>query len=191
MKNLTRSLLLALLGTLTSLSFAAPPPMDVSVADAQGKIVHKGTTDAKGGFATGKLPAGEYTVLLRSKGNALKSGQYALQAAAGKKRVTANTVPAKEFLGGGVALKLKVADGLNIIGAVSDVNVAGGTGDAKVKVVNGVRYVWVSSAGLGSNLGGRWVEEGALDTFNRNTLKPDAFRTFRDGHADNPMPRGN
>jgi len=157
--------------------------LDVTVTNTQGKVVHKGKTDAKGGFVTPKLPAGDYVVQLQSRNPAIKTARYALRASAGKKRVDANAVSGKEFLGGGVGMKIAVADGLNITGAITDVNVAGGTGDTKVKIINGKRYVWMSSGGTGSNLGGRWVEEGTENSFNRNYITPDAFHRQRDGHG--------
>jgi hypothetical protein len=65
------------------------------------------------------LEPGNYVVQFSSKNSALKGGQYSIIVAAGKKKVVANSVAGDKFLAGGVAMKVEVATGLNIIGHVS------------------------------------------------------------------------
>jgi hypothetical protein len=69
---------------------------------------------------------------------------------------------------------------MNIDGQVANANVTGGTGNAKVKIVNGRRYVWISHGGIGSNLGGRWEEEGVSDRLNTSSMSADAMRRVQD-----------
>ena len=65
---------------------AGIPSMNVTVSDAAGKLAFKGATKSDGGFATEKLQPGNYVVQLTSKNSALKSGQYSIIIAAGKKK---------------------------------------------------------------------------------------------------------
>ena len=95
------------------------PPMNVTVSDAAGKLAYKGATKNDGAFATEKLPAGNYVVQFNSKNAALKSAQYSIIVAAGAKKVVANSVAGEKFLSGGVAMKVQVGTGQNIIGHVS------------------------------------------------------------------------
>ena len=53
-------------------------------------------------------------------------------------------------------------------------------GFPKVKVVNGKRYFWVSGGGLGSNLGGRWVEEGSAEARNITNMSQQSLQDVRD-----------
>jgi hypothetical protein len=95
------------------------PPMNVTVSDAGGKLAYKGATKNDGGFATEKLQPGNYVVQFSSKNSALKSGQYSIIVAAGTKKVVANSVAGEKFLSGGVAMKVQVGTGQNIIGHIS------------------------------------------------------------------------
>ena len=95
------------------------PPVSVVVSDAGGKAAFKGMTKSDGGFATEKLPPGNYVVQFNSKNSALKGGQYSIIVAAGKKKVVANSLAGDKFLGGGVAMKIDVGAGLGIVGHVS------------------------------------------------------------------------
>jgi hypothetical protein len=88
--------------------------MNVTVSDASDKPAFKGVTKNDGSFMTEKLQPGSYVVQLSWKNSALKGGQYSIIVAAGKQKVVANSVAGDKFLGGGVALKLKVAAGLGI-----------------------------------------------------------------------------
>ena len=93
--------------------------MNVTVSDAAGKLAYTGATKTDGGFATEKMPPGNYVVQFSSKNAALRGGQYSIIVAAGTKKVVANSVAGDKFLGGGVAMKVPVSTGLNIIGRVS------------------------------------------------------------------------
>ena len=118
MKNMIRIAAVSLLCLAAGIAYGAVPVMNVTVSDASGKAAFKGTTNGSGGFATAKLKAGNYTVQLSSK-SAVKGSHYAIVLSAGKKKVSAGAVPAEKLAGGGVALKVDVADGLNITGQVA------------------------------------------------------------------------
>lgn len=119
MKNLFRHLGLCLFLVVPAVTNAGTPPVNVMVSDAGGKLAYKGATKNDGGFATEKLQPGNYVVQFSSKNAALKGGQYSIIVAAGTKKVVANSVAGDKFLGGGVAMKVQVDKGLNIIGRVS------------------------------------------------------------------------
>ena len=167
MKNSSRSLLLALLLSAAASANAqwvtAPlgrmPPIFVTVTDSSGHQAFQGRTNASGMFATGKLQPGEYTVKFINP--ELKRGSYALMVYAGKDKVVADPIDATKLARGGVAMRVKVAgDRANIAGNISNADVPFGSGIGAIKVVKGKRYVWVGPE-TGSNMGGRWVEEGS------------------------------
>lgn len=159
-----RSLSTAVVVLIAGLLFAAGvPTLEVTVSDASGKLAYKGRTTANGTFSTSQLAPGNYVVQFTSRGGAGKGARYNIVASAGKKKVVAEAVGGEKFSARGVAMRIEVGKGLNITGQVS----TGGTataqntsGNAKVKVVNGKRYIWVVSE-TGSNMGGHWVEEGS------------------------------
>lgn len=144
---------------------SATPAMDVTVSKDD-KTAFKGTTSAKGTFSTGKLEPGTYVVQFNARNAAsVKGQQFAVVVSAGKKKVTADSVAGAKFVGGGIAMKVDVGNGLNITGQVASgseaVAQSGSSGSAKVRIINGERYVWVGPE-TGSNIGGRWVEEGSI-----------------------------
>ncbi len=167
MKNPIRLLLISLLALATSAQAGSMPSMNVIVSTADGKVAYKGATKADGTFATGNLAPGDYVVEFKSNGAV--SGQYALVVSAGKQKQVAEAVPGKKFAGGGVAMRLNVGKGLNITGHVSStregVVATSNSGNARVKVVNGKKYIW-QAAETGSNMGGHWVEEGTASARN-------------------------
>jgi hypothetical protein len=119
MKNLFRAFVLCLFLVAVSVANAGIPSMNVTVSDAAGKAAFKGATKADGGFATAKLQPGNYVVQFTAKSPAMKGGQYSIIVAAGKKKVVANALAGEKFLGAGIAMKVEVGAGLNIIGLVS------------------------------------------------------------------------
>ena len=119
MKNLFNTCVLGLFLVAVSVANAGLPPVNVIVSDASGKAAFKGATKNDGVFATEKLQPGKYVVQFSSKNSAMKGGQYSVVVAAGKKKVVANALAGDKFLGGGVAMKVEVGAGLNIVGQVS------------------------------------------------------------------------
>jgi hypothetical protein len=152
--------------------------MNVTVANPSGKVAYTGKTSGEGTFATPALPPGEYVVQLSAKAD--KDGQYSVVVSSGKQKVVAASVDGAKFAGGGVAVKVKVGKGLNIAGQVADATRVAASGKQRVKVMNGKRYFWVSNGGLGSNLGGRWVEEGSADWRSISRMSNEDLQDVRD-----------
>ncbi len=173
MRNPLGKLLLSAAMCAATIAYAgtAVPPMSVLVTK-DGKVAYKGTTNAAGTFSTGKLEAGNYIVQFNS--SAVKSGQVGIVLSSGKKKVSADAVAGDKLAKGGVAMKLEVGAGLNITGQVVSGSLAGAQtasgSNARVKVVNGKRYVWVGPE-TGSNMGGHWVEEGTSNVPQQNTTR--------------------
>src|ERR1700681_159292 len=119
MKNMIRSTVVSLLFVGACLAYGSVPALNVTVSDASGKAAFKGTTDTKGTFATAKLKPGNYVVQFNSNSAAVKGNHYAIVVSAGAKKVAANAVPGEKLAGGGVAMKVDVAAGVNITGQVA------------------------------------------------------------------------
>ena len=178
-----RTTLLSILLAITSVAYGAMPTLTVTVSDAGGKVAYKGKTDPAGTFATGKLQPGDYVVQFNSNG--VPQGNYALVISAGKEKVMAEAVPGEKFTKGGVAMRMKVGKDMNVTGQVSSgkaVTAAAGSGNTKVKIVNGKRWVWVTSS-TGSNIGGHWVEEGSAEARNVQGLSNAAVGRIQERGA--------
>lgn len=150
-----------LLGAATVVQAGSVPALDVTVLNPAGKVAYKGKTGPNGTFSTGKLEPGNYTVQFDSNSAAAKGSQFAIVVSAGKKKVSADAVAGDKFSKGGVAMKVDVGAGLNITGQVVSGQLAAGSAaasNAKTKMVNGKKYIWVGPE-TGSNMGGHWVEE--------------------------------
>lgn len=155
-----------------SVGYSALPALNVTVSDGGGKVAFKGATNATGAFTTTKLTPGNYVVQLNSSSSELKGKQYAVVVAAGKKKVSAD-VAGEKFAGGGVAMKVDVAPGLNITGQV-----APQTGPISK---NGKKMVWITKQ-LGSNLPGHWVEEDSAEAIaakNAGTVSKDRIQNIQ------------
>jgi hypothetical protein len=151
---------LAVLLGLAITAHGSVPSMEVTVFNANGKVAFKGPMSANATFATRDLQPGDYVVQFNTRSTAAKDNQYLLVVSAGKKKVIADAVPGEKLTGGGAAMRIQVGPGLQITGqVVNEQDIAQGDGLRKYRVINGKRFVWVT-AELGSNRGGRWVEEG-------------------------------
>lgn len=186
MKTYRRSLVissLALLGA-ASLAFASAPKMDVTVTNSAGKVLFKGKTDPQGVFATNNLSPGNYVVQFNA--NSTKGGPFAVMVNAGKKKVSAESVPAAKFVKGGVALRVEVDKAMRLVGQVAPVGqITLGNGDkavakgqGKVKYVNGKKYVWVEG-GTGSNLGGHWADADSPEARNVTNIGNKDIQDFQ------------
>jgi hypothetical protein len=109
---------LCLLLVAASVAHGAVPPLNVTVSDSAGKAAFKGTTKSDGDFATAKLQPGNYVVQFTTTNSSVRNGQYSIVVGAGKKKVVANAVAGEKLLGGGVAMRVEVGAGLNIVGQV-------------------------------------------------------------------------
>jgi hypothetical protein len=180
MKKIIRSLVMSLL-LVAAMAYGGIPPMNVTVSDATGKAAFKGATNTSGAFATAKLQPGNYVVQLRSSSAELKGKKFAVVVAAGKKKVSAD-VAGEKFAGGGVAMKVDVAAGLNITGQVAAQN-----GPVSK---NGKKMVWIAPM-LGSNMPGHWVEEDSAEakaSKARLNMSNDSVQKFQEKSYN---PQGN
>jgi len=158
--------------------------MEVTVLGASGKVEFKGATNANGTFATAHLQPGRYVVQFHTESAAAKRNQYLLVVSAGKKKVTATGVPGEIFMGSGAAVKVNVGSRLKITGQIANEDIV--AGGLNYRVVGGQRFVWVSE-GLGSNVGGRWIEESLAPARNVIRLSHDTFSRFIDRAGEGSM----
>lgn len=163
------SILLTL--TLSNAHGAAIPAMDVTVTSGGGKVVYKGTTNASGAFATGKLEPGTYVVQFVSRKSAAKNTKLSVTLTDGKNNVSADSVTGDRFADPGVVMKLSLETKVTVSGQIApagshpaqtqsaaSANTKAKVDDRPVKIINGKRYVWVVP-NTGSVAGGHWVEE--------------------------------
>ncbi len=178
---------IVLLLGLASAAYAAVPPMEVTVFDPSGRIAFKGPVNASSTFTTRDLQPGKYVVQFNAKSAAVKASQYLLVVSAGKKKVIAPAVPGEQFIGGGVAMKVDVGPGLRITGQIANDQTTADQGSSKYRVIDGRRYVWVTTE-LGSNLGGHWQEEGLPRTAGNVTVwSADELRKRLDRAGEGSM----
>lgn len=172
MKAFRHSLLcsfLVFLG-LASLTYAASrAAVTVKVSNSAGKVVFMGKTDSGGNFTTGKLPSGNYVVQFNGT---LNEGSYALLLSAGKEKMNADSLPARKFAKGGVAMRIAVAEPMNLSGQVApagtlktapaqSASMSNAKG-LKTKMINGHEYVWIPPE-QGDWNGGKWVDANSIE----------------------------
>jgi hypothetical protein len=176
MRTIARTFIVLLFAS-ASLAFGALPQLTVTVADSGGKSAYKGATDKNGTFATGTLKPGKYVVQFNAK-SAEKGASYALVVSAGSKKVTADSIPGEKFAGGGVAMKIDVASGLNITGQVT-------TGMQTKVDKDGKQMVWIPKQ-LGSNLPAHWAPADsaeAKEAKSRGTISTKSIQDIQ-AHQD-------
>jgi hypothetical protein len=160
--------------------------MEVTVLDASGKVGFKGATNADGTFTTANLRPGHYVVQLNTKSAAAKRNQYLVVVSAGKKKVIATGVPGEIFMGSGAAMRVNVGTSLKITGQVANEEIVGQKEGVNYRVVGGQRFVWVP-AELGSNVSGRWVEEGSVPARNITLIGKDGIKKFQEKGGEGSM----
>jgi hypothetical protein len=174
-----------LLGLVTTAS-GGLPPVEVTVFDAGGKVAFKGRTSSHATFATRNLQPGNYVVQFNAKSAAVKGNYYLLVVSGGKKKVLATDVPGETLIGGGAAMKIDVGPGSQITGQIAKEQAMADQGVSKSRVIDGKRYVWVT-AELGSNIQGRWVEEGLAPARNIITWGTLELRKMQDRAFEGSM----
>ena len=191
MKTIRHSFLVSLLvffGLVSLLGAASVPSVDVKVSNSGGKVVFKGKTDSSGNFATGKLAPGDYVVQFNGD---IKSGSYALQLSVGKEHVGADSLPARKFGKGGVAMKVAVAEPTNLTGQLAPAGSlkaaaapapSKSTAGHKTKMINGHEYVWIPPE-PGDWNGGKWVEADSIQARNA-----EANTRSKAAQASTPQP---
>jgi hypothetical protein len=146
---------------LASSSYGSVPAVKVTVSDAGGRASYIGTTNARGTFSTAALKPGRYVVQFNSNSTA-PGDHYALVVSAGKKKVVAEGVVAEKFNGGGVAMRIEVGSGLNIVGQIAT--------EGNTMFRNNKKLVWIPQQ-VGTHLPGHFAEEDSADAVAaRNTL---------------------
>ena len=193
MKNPLRSFLLVFSAFVVSAASGANiPGLDVTVKK-NGKALFKGKTDTSGTFKTGTLEPGSYNVELRAPASMnLKGQQLAILVKPGKEAPMQSTANGAH-LSSGVAMTVDLAKATALTGQVTQAGRVAAESSkapegyekvkANVKVINGKRHVWVP-APIGSNMGGRWVEEGTegavLNTSNKKGGDAEVLRRVQD-----------
>ena len=195
MKTPLRVLIMALAIAATGSTLASVPGLDVTVKK-NGKAFYHGKTDTSGSFTTNSLEPGAYSVELRApKSMNLKGQKLAIALSTGKGAPRQSNTDGAH-LQGGVAVNVEVAKTAKLTGQVTQgARVAAESSKApegmekvkaNVKIINGKRHVWVPGP-IGSNVGGRWVEEGseaaALSTSNRKGGDGEVLRRIQDSNS--------
>lgn len=213
MKTLFPLVLMALAVAAADSARANVSGLDVTVRK-DGKAFYQGKTDTSGSFATNSLEPGAYSVELRApKSMNLKGQKLAISVSMGK-HGRRDSRAEGAHLQSGVALAVDVPKTSRLSGQVTQASRVAEASTkvpegmekvkANVKVINGKRHVWVPGP-IGSNIGGRWVEEGseaaALATTNRKGGDGDFLRRMQGsdsggatlngrGHFDSPVDTG-
>ena len=197
MKHTPRTILLVIAAVTAAASVCSANVAGIDITiKKDGKAVSRARTDAAGKFATGNLEPGSYNVEFRGSNVAdSKAQQLSISVAAGKQPPRQANASAKH-LSGGVAIDVQVAKPSKLTGSISAAGAAVAENTkvpagyekvkANVKVINGKRYVWVPGP-IGSNTGGKWVEEGseaaALSTSNKRGGDGALLRRLQDSDS--------
>jgi hypothetical protein len=171
MKKILSTALVGLVVAGDSLAYAAVPEMRVTVSDSSGYAAYKGATDAKGSFVTGSLKPGHYVVQFNAKRTDVKGSNYALVVSAGRKKVIADVVAGEKFAGGGVAMRIEVAEGGNIVGQVAS--------DLRTMMKDGRLLVWIPQQ-VGSNLPAHWAEADSAEARFAQTRPSFSIKNLQD-----------
>src|ERR1700738_5589107 len=171
MKNILSTVVIGWAVTAGSSAYAAVPEMRVTVSDASGYAAYKGATDSNGAFATGSLKPGHYVVQFNAKRNDVGGNNYALVVSAGRKKVVANAVAGEKFAGGGVAMRIEVAGGGNIVGQIAS--------DLRTMMKDGRLLVWIPQQ-IGSNLPGHWTEADSAEAKFAQTRPSYSIKNIQD-----------
>jgi hypothetical protein len=174
MKNILSTAVVGLLVAASSFASAAIPEMRVTVSDSSGYAAYKGATDSKGSFTTGSLKPGRYVVQFNAKRNDVEGNNYALVVSAGRKKIVADTVAGEKFAGGGVAMRIEVGGGGNIVGQVAS--------DLRTMVKDGRLLVWIPQQ-IGSNLSGHWAEADSAEAKIAQTASSFSIKNLQDKQA--------
>jgi len=149
-------ILIAFVFAAASSAYGVTPLINVSVSDSSGHAAYEGVTNTSGTFATRTLQPGNYIVQFRSA-TTPNGSRYAVVVSAGNKKVSANAIAAEKLTGGGVAVKIAVGSGLNIVGKVTVEDK-----DSAPMGHNGKPMVWIPRK-MGSNLAAHWAESDSAE----------------------------
>jgi hypothetical protein len=129
---------------------SAFPTVDVILRYATGgKVLKRVQTDSTGHFTLGTFPGGTYILEFRAaKGSGVKDQRFAIQVDGIKAKGRQNGILAKYLLGG-FGVDVETVAGAALQGQVT----TGSLAQAK-------KMIWMPKE-IGSNIPGRWVEEGS------------------------------
>ena len=159
MKNMTRSIAIFLAVVAASALHAGDSGRGVAAVDVIVKQnpSKRAVTSPRGNFALDALPAGSYTLTFRARkakditnsvsDKALVATSYSIKINGTKRAVNKSGLTSDDLLAG-VDIPVDVGAGATVHGQVE-------AGGAK-------KMVWISKE-PGSNLPGRWVEEGSVE----------------------------
>jgi hypothetical protein len=182
-KTLLRILIVAVSISAAAAGWAAPQlgGTDVTVRKQNGPVVYRGSTDARGMFATNRLAPGSYTLEVRSQNASSFRGSEVMIFVSGGRgsALTQSSVPGNKF-GAGVAMNFVVTQSSPLEGQVY----AGAMLPPRpgaVRLFHGKRYVWAPPQ-VGTQSGGRWIPEGASPHPDGNVVRmgPDWLRQQQD-----------
>jgi hypothetical protein len=179
MKNILSTVVIGWVVAAGSFAYAAVPEMRVIVSDSSGYAAYKGATDSKGAFVTGSLKPGQYVVQFNAKRNDVKGNNYALIVSAGAKKVVASAVAGEKFAGGGVAMRIEVGGGGNIVGQVAS--------DLRTMMKDGKLLVWIPQR-IGSHLPAHWAEADSADAKIAQTASSYSIKNIQDKQAQGVSP---
>ena len=173
MKKIFRSLVALFAIFVASVCLSANVPAVHVIVKQGAKVVKQVKTDTGGNFAVGSLPEGPYTLEFRAadKSSAMQNQQFSI-AVDGIKSVERRSGISGRSLVGGVALNVTVKRGGNVTGQV----------DIGEKAAQKKKKVWIPPM-LGSNMPGRWVEEGSPEHHaakGRGAVGRDAIQKMQD-----------
>jgi hypothetical protein len=172
-----------LLAVSPALAEAPVLPIKVTVANAANKVAFKGTVGREGGFSTANLTPGNYVVRFNAAA-ALPKGQYTAVLSSGKKKVSAAAIDGEKFNGGGVAMRIEVASGLNIAGQIAKQDKTAPIGH------NGKPMVWIPQR-TGSNVGAHWAESDSAEAKEVQTQDYYSSKTIQDMQSKSKAPASN
>jgi len=179
MKKILSTAVVGLVVAAGSFAYAAVPEMRVIVSDSSGYAAYKGATDSKGAFVTGSLKPGHYVVQFNAKRNDVEGNNYALIVSAGAKKVVASAVAGEKFAGGGVAMRIEVGGGGNIVGQVAS--------DLRTMMKDGKLLVWIPQR-IGSHLPAHWAEADSADAKIAQTASSYSIKNIQDKQAQGVSP---
>ena len=176
MKTMIRNVPFTLILLFTGAAYGIPL-MNVTVSDGNSKkLAFQGATNSNGTFSTADLRPGQYVVRFNSKSAAVNGDEYMLILFAGNKPLISNGVAGERFAAGGVAVRMDVKNPAKMTGQIESMRALNRD---NVKVINGMRYFFVRGQ-IGSNLGGRWIEESSLRRSNVSSISLDSFRDMQE-----------
>ena len=174
MKKILSTAVVGLVVAAGSFAYAAVPEMRVTVSDSSGRAAYKGATDSNGSFATGTLKPGHYVVQFNAKRSDVTGSNYALVVSAGRKKVVASAVAGEKFAAGGVAMRIEVPGGANMVGQVAS--------DLRTMMKDGKLMVWIPQR-IGSHLPAHWAEADSADAKIAQTSSSFSFKNLQDKQA--------